>query len=254
MRGYFYVYGQEQSAIRNLTEILGKPLSVTEQEMHFKHWPCCGGNDEALTAVFDLMRESEIRADQIKGISIGTSWRPPGPVSRPHPRNGYEGKFSLEYTVAAALVDQVINLSSYSDQKFHRPGVQDLMRKVQVVWHPDCVDKPLRLQSESRFVSVDIFFNDGRILSKTQDARTRKNLRGEEVYAKYRNNARLADISERKLNQSVALVKALEECEDVTELMNLVCALCLHESPGSQGGGKQRIENRVRSFSSLKFQ
>jgi 2-methylcitrate dehydratase PrpD len=224
-RGFFYVYGQEQSIIRSLTENLGKPLAVAEQDMHFKEWPCCGGNDEALTAVFDLLKESEIQVDQIKEIVIGTSWRPPGPVNRTHPRNGYEGKFSLEYTVPTALIDHGIDLNSYSDEKFARPIVQALMKKVRVVWHPDNADKPLRLQSESRFVSVSIVFNDGRTISKIQDAKTRKNLKGEQVYAKYRANAKMCGLSDEKTSQSIALVKKLDKCDDLTELMNIVCSL-----------------------------
>ena len=222
-RGYFYVYGQEQSIIRSLTENLGKPLAVAEQEMHFKEWPCCGGNDEALTAVFELLHESEIRVDQIKEIVIGTSWRPPGPVNRTRPQNGYEGKFSLEYTVPTALIDRVIDLSSYSAEKFARPIVQNLMKKVRVVWHPDAADKPLRLQSEARFVSIEIVLDDGRMLAKRQDARTRKNLRGEQVYAKYRNNARIFGLSAEKIEQSVAVIKSLETRADVTELIDLMC-------------------------------
>lgn len=222
-RGYFYVYGQEQSVIRQLTENLGKPLSVAEQEMHFKEWPCCGGNDEALTAVFELLNESEIRTDQIKRVVIGTSWMPPGPVNRPHPRNGYEGKFSLEYTVATALIDRRIDLSSYEDDRYRRDAVHDLMSRVQVMWHPDCAGRPLRLQSESRFVTVDIDMSDGRALSKRVDARTRRNHRGEQVYDKYRDNARRAGLAEEKVAKSVALVKSFEECKDVTELMDLIC-------------------------------
>ena len=221
-RGFFYVYGQEQSIIRTMTENLGKPLIVAEQNMHFKGWPCCGGNDEALTAVFDLLQETEINVDQIKEIIIGTSWKPPGPVNRPHPRNGYEGKFSLEYTVATALLDKIIDLSSYSDEKFERPVAQGLMKKVKVIWHPDFIDRPLRLMSESRLVSVEIMFNDGRVLSKTQDAGTRKNLSVDDVYGKYRDNARLVGLSEEKIDQSVAFIKALEEQEDITELMDVV--------------------------------
>jgi len=222
-RGYFYVYGQEQSVIRAMTENLAKPLVVAEQDMHFKKWPCCGGNDEALTAVFDLLRESDIRIDEIREIIVGTSWRPPGPVNRPKPRNGYEGKFSLEYTVATALLDKVIDLSSYSNEKFERSAAQELMRKVKVVWHPDCVDRPLRLLSESRFVRVEIVFSDGHTLSKTQDARTRKNLGVKEVYDKYRKNAGTIGLSEEKIEQSIAFVQTLEKQEDVTKLMDLVC-------------------------------
>jgi len=223
-RGFYYVYGQEQSVIRTMTENLGKPMIVAEQNMHFKGWPCCGGNDEALTAVFDLLQETEINVDQIKEIIVGTSWKPPGPVNRPNPRDGYEGKFSLQYTVATALLDKVIELSSYSAKNFERPAAQALMKKVKVIWHPDFVDRPLRLMSESRLVSVEIVFKDGRVLSRTQDARTRRNLSIAEVYAKYRANAGMVGLPVEKIEQSVAFVKALEDQENVTALIDLVCA------------------------------
>jgi 2-methylcitrate dehydratase PrpD len=221
-RGFFYVYGQEQSTIRQMTENLGKPLAIVK-DMHFKQWPCCGGNYEVLTAIFDLMKEYDIQPDRIKDIVVATSMRPPGPVNRPQPRNGMEGRFSLPYNVATALFDQAIDLSSFSDEKFERPAVQDLMRKVKVVWHPDCADKPLRLQSESRFITIDIVFNDGHLLSKRQDAANRKQLKVEEVYEKFVNNARIAGVAENNINRAVALAKTFEKCEDVTELIDMVC-------------------------------
>ena len=100
---------------------------------------------------------------------------------------------------------------------------QDLMRKVKVVWHPDCAKKPLRLQSESRFITIDIVFNDGRLLSKRQDAANRKQLKVEEVYEKFGNNAGIAGVTENKISRSVILAKTFEKCEDVTELIDLVC-------------------------------
>lgn len=222
-RGYFYVYGQEQSSIKLMTENIGNPLSIAAQDMHFKQWPCCGGNYEVLTAIFDLLKEHDIKPDDIRDITVATSMRPPGPVNRPQPRNGMEGRFSLPYNVATALLDHVIDLASFSDKKFERPAVQDLMRKVKVVWHPDCADRPLRLQSESRFITIDIIFNDGLMLSKRQDAANRKQLKVEEVYGKYVDNARIAGISEDNISRSVTLAKTLEKCEDVTELIDLVC-------------------------------
>jgi 2-methylcitrate dehydratase PrpD len=222
-RGYFYVYGQEQSSIKLMTENIGNPLSIAAQDMHFKQWPCCGGNYEVLTAIFDLLKEHDIKPDDIRDITVATSMKPPGPVNRPHPRNGMEGRFSLPYNVATALLDHVIDLSSFCDEKFKRPAVQDLMKKVQVVWHPDCADKPQRLQSESRFITIDIVSKDGRMLSKRQDAANRKQLNIEEVYEKYANNAKIAGIAENNISRAVTLVKTFEKCEDVTELVDLVC-------------------------------
>jgi 2-methylcitrate dehydratase PrpD len=134
-----------------------------------------------------------------------------------------EGRFSLPYNVACCLIDRIVNLDTFTDEKFNRAEVHELMGKIQVIWHPECSGKPRRLQGESRFVTIDIRFEDGRVISKRQDASNRKQLTAEETYAKYAKNARSSGLAEEKIAKAVALVKMFENWEDVTELIDLVC-------------------------------
>jgi 2-methylcitrate dehydratase PrpD len=220
-KGFYYVYGQEQASIKALTENFGKPLAVASERGHFKQWACCGGNYEALSALYDLLCEQDIMVDQITEVVVATSMAPPGPVIRVHPRTAMEGRFSLPYNVACCLIDRIVNLDTFTDEKFRRPEVYKLMDKIRVIWHPECAGKPRRLQGESRFITINIHLKNGHIISKRQDASDRKQLTVDKTYIKYAENARSAGLDEEKITKAVEVVKSFENCEDVTELVDL---------------------------------
>jgi aconitate decarboxylase len=48
-------------------------------------------------------------------------------VDRPFPRTGLEGKFSFQYTVAAALLDGAVTVLSFSDERRFRPDMVALL-------------------------------------------------------------------------------------------------------------------------------
>ena len=48
------------------------------------------------------------------------------------PQTGLEGKFSMEYVVAAALADGEVSLATFTDDAVARPEVRDVMNRVQV--------------------------------------------------------------------------------------------------------------------------
>lgn len=222
-KGFYYVYGQEQASIKLLTENFGKPPAVAVERGHFKQWACCGGNYEVLSALYELLDEQELPADRITEIVVATSMTPPGPAFRIRPRTPMEGRFSLTYNVASCLIDRAVNLDTFTDEKFNRSEVHELMDRIRVIWHPECAGKPMRLQGESRFVTIDIRLEDGRVISKRLDASDRKQLTAEETYVKYAENARSVGLAEDKITKAVELVKSFENCEDVTELIDLVC-------------------------------
>lgn len=149
--------------------------------------------------------------------------QPPGPVIRLRPRTAMEGRFSLPYNVASCLVDRVVDLSTFTEKKYIRPAVHELMDKIEVIWHPECAGKPARLQGESRFVEISIYMKNGRVLSKYQDAVDRKQLAAEQVYDKFVDIARSVGKNEGNIQKAVDLVKTFENCEDAKELLDIVC-------------------------------
>ena len=188
-----------------------------------KPWPSCLANHPGLTAILRLIEQHDVKPEQVDAIEVVQASKPPGALIRIFPNNGYEGRFSLRYHLATALVDRKMDLDSYTDEKLARPMIQDLMKKVSVVQDPELVDLPLRLKKgplEAQFVTVTLRLNDGRVLSQREERG--RTLQGEEIYAKYRENAGMGGISANKIERTIELIQGLEDLEDVTELMDTV--------------------------------
>ena len=52
--------------------------------------------------------------------------------NRPFPRSGLDGKFSVQYTVAAALLDGRVGLDTFTDLRLSRPDMQRLLPRITV--------------------------------------------------------------------------------------------------------------------------
>jgi len=48
---------------------------------------------------------------------------------RPHPRSGLDGKFSMQYTAAAAILDGFVGFSSFTDERLAKADMQSLLNK-----------------------------------------------------------------------------------------------------------------------------
>ena len=133
-----------------------------------KPWPCCGGNHEALTAIFDIIENHNIKSEEVESITVATSWRPPGPCISMNPKAALEGKFSMQYNIASAIVDRKIDLDTYIEKNFARSEVWALMKRVNYIRHPECTGTTNQLKSRHRFAEVSIKLYDGNLLSERQ--------------------------------------------------------------------------------------
>jgi 2-methylcitrate dehydratase PrpD len=84
--------------------------------MIYKAFPCCGANHYAIDGVLHLMAAEGLEPVDVDEITVAIH----GPylddvLVYPWPRTGLEGKFSLAYNVAAALVDGAVTMSTFDD-------------------------------------------------------------------------------------------------------------------------------------------
>jgi aconitate decarboxylase len=84
---------------------------------------------------------------------------------RPRPSTGLEGKFSMQYTVAAAVLDGSVGLSSFTDERLRRADMQALLPKIAVTMSPDITT----LYNAGRYVELEIEMADGRTLRSRCD-------------------------------------------------------------------------------------
>jgi aconitate decarboxylase len=80
-------------------------------------------------------------------------------VNRPRPETGLDGKFSLQYTAASALLDGKVGIRTFTDERLARPDMQALLGKFEVVLDPTI---PGRFEEMHMLLRVEL--DDGRVL------------------------------------------------------------------------------------------
>ncbi len=120
----------EGEALSDLEGRLGRPWEILEPGIYVKRWPCCYSSHRTLGGLFNLIEQHRLRTEEITEVAVG--FLPGGDtalVSR-NPQTGLEGKFSVEYAAAAALLDRGLVLETFSDAMVQRPQARELMCKV----------------------------------------------------------------------------------------------------------------------------
>ena len=95
-----------------------------------KMYPCCYALQRPIAAVAELA--DGVAAESVRRIVVRTPAGTATPLIHHRPRTGLEAKFSLEYAVAAALLDQHTGFDSFSDAAVRRPEAQRLVELVEV--------------------------------------------------------------------------------------------------------------------------
>ena len=93
-----------------------------------KLYPCCYALQRPLAAFASLVLDPAA----VEAIRVRTPAASLQPLNRHRPRTGLEGKFSLEYGAAAALLDHPIGLASFTDAQVNRPEARRLAGLVTV--------------------------------------------------------------------------------------------------------------------------
>jgi 2-methylcitrate dehydratase PrpD len=96
-----------------------------------KLYPCCYAMQRPIETIVDLKAEG-LDPQAIERVVVRTPRGTVIPLIHHRPRTGLEGKFSLEYAVATALLDAHQGFRSFTDASVARPEAVDLMQRVDV--------------------------------------------------------------------------------------------------------------------------
>lgn len=134
----------------------------------YKPYPCCHYNHAFLDCISALRQSALLRPRDVKRIICHISARQVPIVCEPigaklHPRTDYDAKFSLQFCVAAMLVQGRLDITTFSGENLRNPQILDLASKV------EC-----RVDPASRFPAtfggrVTVETADGRTLEEQQD-------------------------------------------------------------------------------------
>lgn len=126
--GYFSRFSPGADVDKALTAL--SLSTLVESGINVKKYPCCYNTHRTADAALDLRARDGIEAPDVQAVHV--TLEPLGfePLIHHRPKTGLEGKFSVEYVIAAALLDGGVSLQSFTDEAVRRPEAQALIEKV----------------------------------------------------------------------------------------------------------------------------
>ena len=112
-----------------VTKGLGDSYRLVHPGFDLKRFPAQGGMQNPIEAVLNLREKYDLRADMVKELVLQTSGRG---HSGSLPLTGLDGKFSVEYCAAAALLDGRVVIDSFTDQRRFAPDMEEALQKIRV--------------------------------------------------------------------------------------------------------------------------
>jgi 2-methylcitrate dehydratase PrpD len=227
--GFFETYGVGESDPDVAARALGKPWVIVDPGIALKRFPCCYASHRGMDGVLSLRSSLGFTAGTLSSLECRM---PPGGMHvliYPEPRTGLEGKFSLEYSLAAGVLDGEYNLWSFSDEAVDRPEIKRLLGIVKAYEDPRCADDDALLHTRSSgsrgYVEVEARTTDGRTQSIRIDrapGHPERELTWDEMHRKFVDCARHAALDIAKAECAFERLMHLERCENVSEILSLV--------------------------------
>jgi 2-methylcitrate dehydratase PrpD len=135
--------------------------------MTFKNHGCCGHTFPAIDGALELRRKHGFTHRDIRKIRLASYKAGLDIIDNATPEGEYQAKFSIQYTVAHALVHGSVRLNAFLPDRMNDPEVRALMEKFEVTADPE-LSKGYPTQ---RAAQVEIELNDGRRFSHFQPYR-----------------------------------------------------------------------------------
>ena len=106
----------------------GNPFFFAHPGISIKIYPCAAVMHPALDAIIELAENHNIQPAEVSKIRVNLGLDAALPLVYKHPRSALEGKFSLPFSAALAIVHRKAGVAEYSDQQLRNPKVTRLMK------------------------------------------------------------------------------------------------------------------------------
>ncbi len=131
----------------------GETFRIVDPGYNIKLFPAQYVTHWGINAALEA-REQIADISHIESVTMTVA--PSEHVDRPLPTTGLDGKFSMHYTVAAALIDGPLGIDHFQNDVVNRDDIQSLMKKVTLEPNPSIPDTTV-----GRWVDLAVTLNDG---------------------------------------------------------------------------------------------
>ena len=194
-----------------LTQNMGSPFRLVDPGFDIKRFPAQVYMQNPIEAVLNLREKHSLTAAMVETLTIHRQGRG---HSGPIPQSGLDGKFSVEYCAAVALLDGRVVIDSFTDQRRFSADMEQMLKKI----HID------PMEQEPGVVRVSATLNDGRTVSEEC-----RGFKGSAVNPMNRDERmdKIWDcigraVPKQDAQQVIDLVEDLENVTDISVLMRII--------------------------------
>ena len=217
--GFSRVFGKKECDLNAIAQELGNPFDISTSYA-VKPYPCCGLFQRSIDAMLHLVKKYPFSPDQLAEVEclIPSMLREIMFDSRPE--TGLQGKFSLKYCIATALVDRKVTLHHFTDEKVQYSTAQGLMPKVKLSYNESITGENLLNIPQT----VRVKLQDGTEYAHAVAwpvGYSCNPLGWDEVASKFSDCAN-GILSPGDINEAIGLISKLQSLTSVSELMAIV--------------------------------
>jgi 2-methylcitrate dehydratase PrpD len=196
----------------------GNPLTITAPGISIKPYPCGVLTHPSMDALKFLMRDENVKPDNIEKIKLYAAQNILGPIRYDFATTELEGKFCMHFLLAAIAIAGKAGKREFTDEFVSRADVGDMQRRVETI-----DDKEIEAMGYDRIRSrVEVITKDGRTLELWADENYRGSphnpLTDEEVEGKLRDCAE-GLLNETQIKAVIDRVWHLEDQASVTDVL-----------------------------------
>ena len=129
--GFFNTFaGAGEFVPETVLQDFGAPFEIVSPGIGVKPYPACRQTHRGIDAMLELVHTQQFQPDEVSEIICETSARMLDFLIYHRPRTGLEGKFSMNFCVAAALSEGQVGLETFEDAYVRSSGIQELLPRI----------------------------------------------------------------------------------------------------------------------------
>jgi 2-methylcitrate dehydratase PrpD len=211
--------GGKVKGLQGHAEDLGKNWRMISPGMSFKPYPCCRSTHSSIDASLYLRNVKGVDPGQVVKIICKTSPHHTELARFHRPKSAYQGKFSIPYCIATALLRGKIVLEDFTEEKVADPEAQALLSKVEIQYPQEYKDNPMVLKGEVAVTLANGAEYSHKIhVPKGDDPNP---MTCDELSVKFKDCTHLS-LTQKEIEEVLRTIHNLDSLGSISELMNRI--------------------------------
>ncbi len=202
---------------------IGKPLEILDPGLAFKIFPSNFHTQAGVVAVLQMIREDGVKAGDVESVRCLGNHMMQHSLWNNNPQTGLEGKLSLHYCIAAALVDGQLEVEQFHESRANDPRIRDLIKRLTIEPHPSMANLDFTKGKDFLGMEVIIKLKNGKTVSRhIKEGFSVRALDGDKLHHdlidKFERNARRV-LPDKNIKDCMSRIDVIEKSSDMRDFL-----------------------------------